>query len=137
MELRFSRRADYGIRAALELARAGDRLVKRREIAAAVDAPASVLAQTLADLVRAGIARAVAGPRGGYSLGRPATAITMLDVIHAIEPPPGARRCVLHERACRDEGACPFHHVVVEAEEAYLAPLRAATLAAVAGVSAS
>lgn len=132
MQLRFSRRTDYGVRAALELARADGRLVKRRELAATVDAPASVLAQTLAELVRAGLADAIAGPRGGYRLARPAAEISVLDVVRAIEPREAEQRCVLHERACRSEGSCPFHATIAAAEEAYEATLRTTTLAAVA-----
>jgi hypothetical protein len=40
---------------------------------------------------------------------------------------------VLHQRACSNEGACPFHETVIAAVTAYREQLRGDSLAAVAG----
>jgi Rrf2 family iron-sulfur cluster assembly transcriptional regulator len=137
MRLRFSRTTDYGLRAALEVARAPrGTLVTRHAIAGATDAPASVLAQSLAGLVRAGILDGQAGPRGGYSLARPADDVTIYDVIAAIDPNDHEQRCVLRDGACSWEGPCPFHAFLVEAQERFIDTLKAHTLADVlAGVA--
>lgn len=128
--LRFSRTADYGLRAALEVARVpGDGLVTRRAIAAATDAPTSVLAQALAALVRGGLLSAHAGPRGGYRLARPATDITIHDVVTAIDTEEREQQCVLRESACSWTGHCPFHPFLAEAQERFLDTLRATSLA--------
>lgn len=134
MRLRFSRTADYGLRAALEVARApaGD-LVTRRAIAAATDAPPSVLAQALAALVRAGLLAAQAGPRGGYRLARPATEVSIHDVVVAIDAQDPEPQCVLRETACSWTGFCPFHPFLVEAQERFLGALRETSLADVIG----
>jgi Rrf2 family protein len=132
MRLRFSRRTDYALRAALQLAAQSEGLTKRSQLAAAIDAPSGVVAQALADLVRAGLVIAVAGRKGGYRLARPPAEISVLEVVHAIEPPGAPARCVLHERVCSWEGACPLHATVAEAEQAYLARLAATSLADVA-----
>lgn len=130
MRLRFSRTADYGLRAALEVARAPDgALVTRHAIARATDAPASVLARSLARLARGGVLAAQAGPRGGYRLARPATEVTVYDVVAAIEGEGQEERCVLREGVCSWEGACPFHGFLVRAQERFLDTLRDATLA--------
>ena len=130
MRLRFSRTTDYGLRAALEVARAPQgTLVTRHAIARATDAPASVLAQSLAGLVRAGILDGQAGPRGGYSLARPADHVTIYDVVTAIDPNDREERCVLREGVCSWEGACPFHAFLAQAQDRFVESLQAHTLA--------
>lgn len=138
MRLRFSRTADYGLRAALEVARAPEgTLVTRRAIAGATEAPASVLAQSLAALVRAGLLKARAGPRGGYRLARPAAEVSIHDVITAIDTDDAEPQCVLRESACSWERLCPFHPFLAEAQGRFLETLRATSLADVIGSSAS
>lgn len=130
MRLRFSRTADYGLRAVLEIARAVDgRLVSRRELSRVTAAPLSVLAQPLAALVRADVLVAQAGPRGGYRLARPASDVTVYDVVLAIEGEGRTERCVLHEGVCSWEGACPFHAVLATAQERFTDTLRETSLA--------
>jgi len=130
MRLRFSRTADYGLRAALEIARAPqDELVTRHAVAHSTNAPASVLAQALASLVRAGLLIARAGPRGGYRLSRPAGELSIYDIVIAIDTEEHDERCVLRETACSWEGACPFHAFLVNAQEQFLDTLRATSLA--------
>lgn len=130
MRLRFSRTTDYGLRAALEVARAPKgTLVTRHAIARATDAPASVLAQSLAGLVRAGVLDGQAGPRGGYSLARPADDVTIYDIVKAIDGEETEQRCVLREGACSWEGLCPFHTFLAQAQERFIETLQAHTLA--------
>lgn len=138
MRLRFSRTADYGLRAALEVARAEPgQLVTRHSIAAAVDAPASVLAEALAALVRAGVLEAQAGPRGGYRLARAAWEVPLYDVVTAIDGDERPDRCVLHDGACSVDRPCPFHPVLVTAQQRFLDTLRETTLADVLAGSAT
>ena len=130
MRLRFSRTADYGLRAVLEVARAVDgRLVPRRKLSTVTGAPLSVLAQPLAALVRADVLVAQAGPRGGYRLARPARDVSVYDVVLAIDGEGRPERCVLHEGVCSWEGACPFHAVLATAQERFTDTLRATSLA--------
>ncbi len=136
MRFPFSRRTDYAIRAAIELARQGDRRVKRHAIAAAVDAPATVVAQALADLVRGGLAAATAGPAGGYVLARPAGTISVADVVAAVGER-GSQRCLLVDALCADGPLCALHGAVTEAQEAFAAVLAGATLDVLAGGTAS
>jgi Rrf2 family protein len=123
----FSRRADYAIRAAVALA-AADGSMKRRELAEATGAPDSVLAQALADLARAGVVAARAGPAGGYRLARPANEVSLLDVVRAAGDLTAPRRCVLADRFCDDE-PCALHARIQAADDAYVDALGTATLA--------
>ncbi|MEO9175635.1 MAG: Rrf2 family transcriptional regulator [Gaiellales bacterium] len=130
MRLRFSRTADYALRAALEIARTPDgELATRRAVARATNAPPSVVAQALATLVRAQLLVARAGRSGGYRLARPAADISIYDIVSAIDTAQHAERCVLHEEACSSHGDCPFHAVLIAAQERFLSTLRETSLA--------
>lgn len=130
MRLRFSRTADYGLRAALEIARVADgQRVTRGTLARATDAPDGVLAQALAPLVRAGLLDARTGPGGGYRLARPGAQVSIHDIVIAIDGHEHEERCVLSEGACDANGICPFHPFLIAAQERFLDTLRTTSLA--------
>ncbi|MEW2300850.1 Rrf2 family transcriptional regulator [Streptomyces sp. NPDC006655] len=86
--MRISARADYAVRAALELAvRQGNGPVKAEEIAGAQDIPHKFLEGILGDLRRAGVVDSRRGGGGGYRLAREASAITVADLIRAVDGP--------------------------------------------------
>jgi Rrf2 family cysteine metabolism transcriptional repressor len=80
-----SRRTDYAARAILALAVADGGPLRVDEIAAATDAPRSVLEQVMPILRHAGIVRSVRGPHGGHRLNRPAEEITLERVVRLFE----------------------------------------------------
>ena len=84
--MRISARADYAVRAAVELAAAGDGPTKGEAIAQAQSIPLKFLENILGDLRHAGLVRSQRGADGGYWLSRPAE-ITVADVIRAVEGP--------------------------------------------------
>ncbi|MFD4501949.1 RrF2 family transcriptional regulator [Streptomyces sp. NPDC058464] len=86
--MRISARADYAVRAVLELAvRQGEGPVKAEEIAGAQEIPHKFLEGILGDLRRAGIVDSRRGGGGGYRLARDASAITVADLIRAVDGP--------------------------------------------------
>jgi Rrf2 family protein len=85
--LRVSAKADYAIRAAVELAAAGDGPVKGERIAQAQRIPPNFLENILADLRNAGIVASRRGADGGYWLARPAEEVSIADVIRAVDGP--------------------------------------------------
>jgi Rrf2 family protein len=86
--VRTTAKADYAVRAAVELAAvsAGEP-VKAEHIAAAQSIPLNFLENILAELRRAGIVESRRGAAGGYLLARPAAEISLADVIRAVEGP--------------------------------------------------
>jgi Rrf2 family protein len=80
-----SRRTDYATRAVLALAVADGGPLRLEEIAAATDAPRSVLEQVMPTLRTAGIVRSERGPRGGYRLNHPAEEISLERVVRLLE----------------------------------------------------
>ncbi|MEU9442505.1 Rrf2 family transcriptional regulator [Streptomyces sp. NPDC048304] len=86
--MRISARADYAVRAVLELAvRQGNGPVKAEEIAAAQGIPHKFLEGILGDLRRSGIVGSRRGGGGGYRLARDAGEVTVADVIRAVDGP--------------------------------------------------
>jgi Rrf2 family protein len=85
--MRISARADYAVRAAVELAAAGEGPTKGDAIARAQSIPLKFLENILGDLRHAGLVRSQRGADGGYWLARPADQITVADVIRAVEGP--------------------------------------------------
>jgi Rrf2 family protein len=86
--MRISAKVDYAVRAAIELAGA-DRLspMKGDRVAAAQDIPMKFLENILSELRRSGLVGSRRGAEGGYWLARPPKAITIADIIRAVEGP--------------------------------------------------
>ena len=98
--------------------------------------PPAYLAKQLASLVRAGVLTGTTGPRGGFRLARPATDITVLDVVEAVDG--GADPYVCRELRQQGRGALPAEEcqepcilaaVMRQAHEAWRTSLASRTLA--------
>jgi Rrf2 family protein len=86
--MRITAKADYAVRAALELAAAPDgEPVKGEQLADSQGIPLQFLEHILLDLKHSRPVRAKRGARGGYWLARPADEITVADIIRAVEGP--------------------------------------------------
>ncbi|MFF2364749.1 RrF2 family transcriptional regulator [Streptomyces sp. NPDC058122] len=86
--MRISARADYAVRAALQLAASRDEgPLKAEAIAEAQDIPHKFLEGILNDMRRGGLVLSQRGGNGGYRLARAAGAITIADVIRAVDGP--------------------------------------------------
>ena len=86
--MRISAKADYAVRAAVELAAASDaKPVKAERIATAQDIPLNFLENILGELRHSGIVRSQRGAEGGFMLAKPADQITVADVMRAVEGP--------------------------------------------------
>ncbi|MBV8216920.1 MAG: Rrf2 family transcriptional regulator [Solirubrobacterales bacterium] len=89
--MRISAKADYAVRAAIELAAAAvasdNRAVPAERIATSQGIPLNFLEHILSDLRVAGVVRSQRGADGGYRLARAAREITIADIIRAVEGP--------------------------------------------------
>jgi Rrf2 family protein len=86
--MRISAKADYAVRAMVELAAAVDeKPVKAERIATAQDIPLNFLENILGELRHAGLVRSHRGAEGGFRLAKDATEISVADVIRAVEGP--------------------------------------------------
>jgi Rrf2 family protein len=80
-------KADYAVRAVLELATVDNGLVKGEQIARAQQIPLKFLENILIDLRHAGLVHAQRGAEGGYRLTREPADVTLGEVIRAVEGP--------------------------------------------------
>jgi Rrf2 family protein len=90
--MRLSARADYALRAAIELAAAQEAHVTAGQLARAQSIPGKFLETILTRLRRSNIVRSQRGPDGGFWLARPAAEISLADIIRAVDGQlPGVR----------------------------------------------
>lgn len=82
--MRLSARVDYALRAVAELA-AADAPRTVEQLSAAQQIPSKYLESILGELRRGGLLRSQRGPDGGYRLARPASEISIADVIRALD----------------------------------------------------
>jgi Rrf2 family protein len=103
--LRLSKKADYALIAMKHLT------IKRgsssaREIAELYDIPVELMAKVLQRLTRRGLLQSQQGTRGGYQLARAAVAMSVADVIQAIDGPVAVTACVAHADRCGQFEKC-------------------------------
>ena len=103
-----SRKIEYGTRAMLFLASLPDGITTSfREIARQMDIPEEFLAKILKTLVKSKLVKSVRGSHGGYSLAVPASHVTFLEVIEAVEGPISVNVCT-DETGKKDHRSCSF-----------------------------
>lgn len=80
-------KADYAMRAIIEIAASEDGRAKAEQIAAAQQIPLGFLRGILTDLRRAGLIVSQRSANGGFRLARPADEITIAEVVRSVEGP--------------------------------------------------
>ncbi|MFG1931996.1 RrF2 family transcriptional regulator [Mycobacterium sp. NPDC048908] len=105
-------------------------------LAAHFGLPQAYLAKHLASLVRAGVLTGTTGPRGGFRLARPASEITVLDIVEAVDGRADPYLCreirqqgrgALPAEECQER--CILATIMGRAHEAWLTSLASCTLA--------
>ena len=108
--LRLSKLTDYGTVVLSQMAREPERLYAATELAASVHLAAPTVSKLLKLFAKAGIVSSHRGARGGYSLARPAEAITAVQIIDAIEGPVAITQCSMSHSRCGIESVCGIGH---------------------------
>ncbi len=122
--MKISSRSNYALRALIDLAQQpGTRLVQLHDISGRTQISAKYLEQILAALKPTGIVRSRAGIGGGYYLGRPATMITVGEVIRHLDGPLAPMACAsqtAHETCenCPDEETCSLRSLWLDVRNA-------------------
>lgn len=134
--LQLTKKTEYGLIALVHLADRGGELVSVREIGERYPIPKRLLAEVLKDLARAELVQSQRGATGGYSLARPAEAITLGQIVEALEGRPQLSNCEpstpQRHSECEMQGFCriraPLHrlreHLVDLLEQTTLASLQ-------------
>ena len=85
--MRVTAKAEYAVRAVMELAGGGGKPVKRDAIVGAQAIPPKFLENILSELRHAGLVESQRGSEGGYWLSLPPEKITVADIMRAVEGP--------------------------------------------------
>jgi Rrf2 family cysteine metabolism transcriptional repressor len=134
----FSTKAEYGVRVMVELARRdGGEPIPLAEIAAHDGLPLAYLEHLVARLRKAALVDSRRGSRGGYMLARPASEITMAEVVEALEGSIAPIECISQasdgsivcSRESSPEHVCPTKLLWTRVRFSIVKTLRETTLA--------
>lgn len=128
----FSQSTEYALRAAVWLAENEGRPQTTLQIAAATQVPAPYLSKVLQSLARARLVRGSRGVGGGFELTRSAAALSILDIVNAVDPIRRIKSCPL-ELASHRVKLCPLHRKLDDAIATIEATFCSTTLADVLG----
>ena len=124
----FSQTVEYALRAVVHLAAEAPDARTTDQIAEVTRVPRAYLSKVLQSLARSGVVQSQRGLGGGITLGRPATELTILEVVNAVEPIRRIRTCPLG-LAAHGVHLCPLHSRLDAAMETVEKALGGTTLA--------
>src|SRR6186713_110422 len=135
--LRLSKKADYALIAMKHLANkdTGPTSACAREIAEQYDIPIELMAKVLQRLVRAGLLISTQGTRGGYTLSRPSSVISVADVIQAIDGPFTVTACSTEKHDCEQYSKCSIRDPLWQIRERIAETLGMVSIAEMAAES--
>ena len=129
--LRISKLTDYAVVLTTHLADTAG-VTSVRALAEGSAIPEPTVAKVLKTLAKAGLVDSVRGAHGGYRLAREATAITVAEIIEAIEGPIAVTECVDAESECSLEEQCGVRANWQRINDAVATALQGITLAEMA-----
>lgn len=133
MEL--TRKGEYAIRGIIYLAQQPPGQVSLiSEIAAAAEVPQTFLAKIFQSFAKLGLVTSSRGTGGGFTLARPASQITLREVVEAVEGPIVPNRCLLGA-PCERSGPCMVHQIWKKVQTQVVDILDGVTIETLAGKS--
>jgi len=128
--LRLSKKADYALMAMKHLARKSDSAASTsaREIAEQYDIPIELMAKVLQRLARSGLLTSHQGTRGGYTLSKSTTSISVADIIQAIDGPLTVTACSTQDEGCEQFTKCNIRDPLWRIKDRILASLAECSL---------
>lgn len=113
MAILYSSAAEYAIRALTRLALSqteSDQPSSVKKLAECEGIPQHFLGKVFQTLVRAGVLSSTRGPHGGFTLARPASHITLYEIVQAIDGTESLERCIIGLAGCNEQYPCPHHY---------------------------
>ncbi len=127
--MEITRQADYAVRIVLDLAERNHGGVERSDdVPRRKLVPRAYFTKVVQALVRAGYVRTLRGARGGIQLAQEPEAITLRQVIEAVEGPIYLNRCLSHPGECSLEQTCAAHPVWGHIQDVLTRELEAVTV---------
>lgn len=130
--MQITRQADYALRAMLYLSKLepGQRAATS-QIAVVQRIPPSFLAKIISQLAIAGLIHTSRGARGGVSLARSPEAISILEVVEAIDGPIALNECSQTPGSCPFGDECPLRSLWCGTQNELVEKLRKTTFASI------
>ena len=130
--MQITRQADYALRAMLYLAQLEpNQRAATSQIAEVQRIPPSFLAKIISQLSIAGLIHTSRGARGGVSLAKTPEAISVLEVVEAIDGPIALNECSQSPGACPYGDSCPLRSIWCGTQSELVEKLRKSTFAQV------
>ena len=127
--MQITRQADYAVRAMVYLTQHPEKKAATGLIAKEKNIPPSFLAKIVSQLSVAGLLLTSRGAHGGVSLAKPPEAISILDVVEAIDGPILLNDCVSDASSCSLNDDCPLKPVWCDAQQMLVEHLSKSTFA--------
>jgi Rrf2 family protein len=118
MSMQLTRAGEYAIKSLLYLAmQPQDSRVMASEVATEQQIPVNFVRKILESLAKTGLVKSYRGAGGGFTLGRESSAITICQIIEAVEGPLAFNQCLLPV-PCEHKTECPMSKVWQEVQDA-------------------
>ncbi|WP_440222155.1 SUF system Fe-S cluster assembly regulator [Dokdonella sp. MW10] len=127
--LRVSKLTDYATVVMTCLAAAGDDVLSAQQLAERAQLEVPTVSKLLKQLAHAGLVASFRGVNGGYRLARLPSAISVAEIVTAIEGPIGMTECSVHSGQCGREPHCGVRVNWQRISHAITAALESVTLA--------
>jgi Rrf2 family transcriptional regulator, iron-sulfur cluster assembly transcription factor len=128
--LQITRQTEYAIRGLQELTRRNDEApVQLKVIAGACEVSEAFLAKIFQMLAQAGVVKSHRGVKGGFSLGRQASDISLREIVEICEGGIVLNHCLRKVDPCQDVNTCAVAKVWSEAQDALTGALDRTSLA--------
>ncbi|MCP4570298.1 MAG: Rrf2 family transcriptional regulator [FCB group bacterium] len=102
-----SKRTEYGLMALVYLSELKeDHWANVAEIAKASEIPKELLAKVLSKLAKAGLASSYPGPTGGFRLAKPASSMSLAEILNILDRRPGLVNCYTEHNQCNRQKTC-------------------------------
>lgn len=129
-----SRTGLYALRAVVTLARTEDGWTSASQLAEALTVPSNYLSKTLHRLARRGVLLSRRGPQGGFKLARPASELSVADVVEPFDDVRRDPQCIIRAQPCDPDNPCDAHAEWAAWRDATLGASEQTTIADLAGI---
>ena len=127
--LRVTKLTEYATLVLTVLAMRPERVLSAPELAEQAGLEAPTVAKVLKPLAQAGLVEGFRGAQGGYRLTRDAGAVSLIEIVEAMEGPLGMTECSVHAGQCGIEDSCGMRANWRRINDVVADALRAVTLA--------
>ncbi len=132
--MQVTRASEYAVLGLIALSRRPQgEVVMLDTLAQEEDVPPSFLGKIFQSLAKAGLVKSARGSGGGFSLAQPASSISALAVLEAVEGPLALTRCLDVDLGCEHAGGCALCGLFSAAQERVREVFSGASIAELAG----